>query len=431
MCEKRYYRFLKEPKGVIPTILQTLLDARKNTRKIIKENKKKLETLTDENEIKNLKMLNSVLDKRQLAYKISANSMYGSMGVSKGYLPFMPGAICTTAIGRKSIELVAKTIPERYGGKLIYGDTDSNYVTFPGLTTASECWERAEFVAEEISKLFQPPMKLSFEEVIYWRFFIVSKKRYMSLTCNKDGVIKNKIEKKGVLLARRDNSFFVKKLYENMIMNIFNKTDNDMILYELITQINKLCSGSFNYKDFVVTKSVGDIGNMIPISFRNEKNIIKAKIGDYIVPLLETQTDKRDKQFKLKLCNYKNDKDNEKEYYLKCLPAQVQLAQKMRKRGQRVDVGSRIEYVITEGPGIKAKQYEKIESADYFLDHKDILKIDYMYYLNNLTNPVDQVLNIIMEEKNIISNTYKFRLIHLKMLNQLKNLFSLKINFEN
>ncbi len=431
LCGSKKYRFIKEPKGVMPSILENLLNARANTRLEMDRLKKSLPNILDSLEKKNIQILISVLDKRQLAYKISANSMYGSMGVSKGYLPFMPGAICTTAIGRKSIELVAKTIPERYGGKLIYGDTDSNYVTFPGLTTASECWERAEFVAEEISKLFPSPMKLSFEEVIYWRFFIVSKKRYMSLTCNKDGVIKNKIEKKGVLLARRDNSFFVKKLYENMIMNIFNKTDNDMILYELITQINKLCSGSFNYKDFVVTKSVGDIGNMIPISFCNEKNIIKAKIGDYIVPLLETQTDKRNKQFKLKLCNYKNDKDNEKEYYLKCLPAQVQLAQKMRKRGQRVDVGSRIEYVITEGPGIKAKQYEKIESADYFLDHKDILKIDYMYYLNNLTNPVDQVLNIIMEEKNIISNTYKCRLIHLKMLTQLKNLFSLKINFEN
>ena len=122
MCEKRYYRFLKEPKGVIPTILQSLLDARKNTRKIIKENKKKLERLTDENEIKNLKMLNNVLDKRQLAYKVSCNSVYGALGVSRGYLPFMPGAVCTTYMGRVNIELAAKTITEKYGGQLVYGD---------------------------------------------------------------------------------------------------------------------------------------------------------------------------------------------------------------------------------------------------------------------------------------------------------------------
>ena len=146
MCEKRYYRFLKAPLGVIPTILQNLLDARKNVRKQIKINekiiekdkiklaivsilkgcnvniqKKELEKL--ENQIKVLESLNSVLNKRQLAYKVSANSMYGAMGVKKGYLPFMPGAMCTTYMGRVNIEIVAKVITTKYGGKLIYGDS--------------------------------------------------------------------------------------------------------------------------------------------------------------------------------------------------------------------------------------------------------------------------------------------------------------------
>ena len=86
MCAKRYYRFLKEPKGVIPTILQNLLDARKNTRKIIKENNNVIEKIVKENneiivkkedsdKVNSLKMLNNVLDKRQWAYKISANSV--------------------------------------------------------------------------------------------------------------------------------------------------------------------------------------------------------------------------------------------------------------------------------------------------------------------------------------------------------------------
>lgn len=94
MCEERHYRFLKEPKGVIPTILENLLNARKNTRKEIKKHKAEISEMEDLDTIKNLKLLNNVLDKRQLAYKISANSMYGSWGVRKGYLPFMPGAMC-------------------------------------------------------------------------------------------------------------------------------------------------------------------------------------------------------------------------------------------------------------------------------------------------------------------------------------------------
>lgn len=122
ICGDRNYRFIKEPKGVIPTILQNLLDARKNTRAEIKQHKKELDSCEDENKAKSLKMLINVLDKRQWAYKISANSMYGSWGVKKGYLPFMPGAMSTTYMGRTNIEIVAKTIPEKYGGELVYGD---------------------------------------------------------------------------------------------------------------------------------------------------------------------------------------------------------------------------------------------------------------------------------------------------------------------
>ena len=122
MCAKRYYRFLKEPKGVLPTILQNLLDARKNTRTEIKRHKQEIKGLTDRDKISELEMLNNVLDKRQLAYKISANSMYGALGVKKGYLPFMTGAMAVTYMGRTNIEIVAKTIPEKYGGELVYGD---------------------------------------------------------------------------------------------------------------------------------------------------------------------------------------------------------------------------------------------------------------------------------------------------------------------
>jgi DNA polymerase elongation subunit (family B) len=77
LCAERHYRFIKEPKGVLPTILQNLLDARKNTRGEIKKHNKEIEKLekSDDNKqkIDDLNTLNNVLDKRQWAYKISAN----------------------------------------------------------------------------------------------------------------------------------------------------------------------------------------------------------------------------------------------------------------------------------------------------------------------------------------------------------------------
>ena len=434
MCAKRYYRFLKEPKGVLPTILQNLLDARKNTRTEIKQHKKKIEELQkhsgNEEEINNLKGLINVLDKRQLSYKISANSMYGAMGVRKGYLPFMPGAMCTTYMGRVSIELVAKVIPEKFKGELVYGDTDSNYIHFPHLKTAEESWDYAEYVADEVSKLFPPPMKLEFEEVIYWRFFILTKKRYMYKSCGRDGIVDEKIGKKGVLLARRDNSMFIRKIYEQLIMKIFNREDMDSVTYFILEEINKLCSNSFNYTDFTVTKKVGSTDNMAIKPFVDEKgvgNSNKVKIGEYTAPILSTEPDKKEHQFKLKNAS------TPKEYYIKCLPAQVQLAERMKRRGQRVDSGSRLEYVITENGGHLGKQYDKVESSEYFALHRDVLRLDFMYYLKLFTNPGDQVLNVAYKnspgfQKDFVLEQYKYRTkVRTKLLNELKSLFTPKL----
>jgi intein/homing endonuclease len=131
-CTKRRYRFLKEPRGVLPTVIQNLLDARKHTRKVdMKKCEKEIERLEKDMEengndnnvlIQSQKTFLDVLDKRQLAYKIASNSMYGALGVRRGYLPLMPAAMCVTYMGRKNIEIVAKTIPEKYGGELVYGD---------------------------------------------------------------------------------------------------------------------------------------------------------------------------------------------------------------------------------------------------------------------------------------------------------------------
>lgn len=105
------YRFRKKPIGVIPSLLMSLLQQRNETKRLLKQE-------TDET-------AKVVFDKRQLAYKVSANSMYGGMGVRRGYLPFLPGAICTTARGRQSIQNAANFVREKHGGKIIYGDSVS------------------------------------------------------------------------------------------------------------------------------------------------------------------------------------------------------------------------------------------------------------------------------------------------------------------
>jgi DNA polymerase elongation subunit (family B) len=421
MCASRNYRFVKEPKGVLPTILQNLLDARKNTRNQIKTYSK---TMTEENK-NEINMLISVLDKRQLAYKISANSMYGAMGVKKGYLPFMPGAMCTTYKGRCNIEIVAKTIPEKYGGQLVYGDTDSNYIHFPHLKTSQESWDFAELVATEVSELFPKPIKLEFEAVIYWRFFILTKKRYMYKSCLRDGVVGEKIGKKGVLLARRDSSVFVRTLYEDIIKMIFNKESKNDILYYVVEEVNKLCSNSLDYKKFVITKSVGNTDNLQPTMVKNEKGVAVMMMGDYKVPQLPDDPKEKAEQLE------KKNATTELEYYEKCLPAQVQLALKMRRRGHPVQSGTRLEYIITDIENHVEKQYEKIEDYDYFKKFSEVLTVDFFYYLKVAINSVDEVLNIAFgTEMDFVKQQYVYRYkVRRKVLNDIKSLNRPKIQF--
>lgn len=333
-------------------------------------------------------------------------------------------------------------------GRLIVHNTDSNYVSFPKLSGVKETWDHSEKVAKEISELFPDPISLLFEDAIYWQYLILSKKRYMYKECGKDGVIQSKIGKKGVLLARRDNSVFVRNLYEKVITKIFDEENRDDILYFVIQELDKLFSNSLPYKSFTITKSVGDTGGLFekkekdfgynfPPREKNDKGKIVGKVGNYTVPLLSDDEQKRSDQLR------KKDAITVKEYYEKCLPAQAQLAEKMKRRGNRVEAGSRVEYLITEFEGgHKGKQYDKIEDLNYFMNHSDVLKIDFFYYLEVLINPLDEVLNVLYNKddpdqkykfkKDFTQEQYNFRYkIREKMMNELRDLFRPKIIFLN
>lgn len=242
---------------------------------------------------------------------------------------------------------------------------------------------------------------------------------------SKYGEIEEKIGKKGVLLARRDNSKFIRDVYEGVISRIADSVNRDDILYWVVQEINNMFSGNKPSSDFIVTKAVGNSGGLIAEAFVNEKGITKAKLGDYNVPILSKDETIRNNQLK------KKGAINPKEYYLLCLPAQVQLAERMRNRGQRVDNGTRLEYLITSPEKHSAKQYEKIECVEYFKKHNDIIKIDYYYYLKALSNPLDQMLKVAFPEVgDFILEQYKYRYkYHYKLMEELKNLFNPTLKF--
>lgn len=106
--------FALEKDGVrIPSLLPVILERLKVYRK---DAKKKMETCPPE--------LYSVYNGKQLAYKISMNSVYGFTGASKGILPLMQIAETVTMRGRQMIEQSKEYVEKNFpGAKVRYGDS--------------------------------------------------------------------------------------------------------------------------------------------------------------------------------------------------------------------------------------------------------------------------------------------------------------------
>jgi len=414
ICAKRKYAFVKKEvrAGVIPTIITNLLDSRKRIKAAMKDPTVRSDATAM-----------TVLDKQQLAYKISANSMYGAMGVKFGYLPFMPGAMCVTYVGRTAIEKAAESVRDEWGGRIVYGDTDSNYVIFPkevylladasGTSNASDhnteiaaLWDYAVRVADSISsRHFPKPMKLEFEQAIYERFFILSKKRYMFQKIDRDGVLDKEIGKKGVVLARRDNSNALRRCYEMVASMIFDRVPKDDILYALVEFVNDMYRDVVDREDYVVTKSIKDMKSMNEEG--DEFGATGKRLGDYKVP----------------------DSCRDREEAVNSCPAHVRLADRMSKRGTPVDSGSRIEYVVIERDGVigakgksSARVGDRVEDYDYFKSRSRYIKIDKDYYLTSFINPIDQMLKVGVGESGFLEEQLRIRRNYRRVVDEIYRL---------
>lgn len=131
ICGKKVCRWAQFPeskKGIMPSILEELLKARSDTRK-------KAKTEPDP-------FMQNVLDKRQLGYKVTANSLYGQCGAKTSSFYEKDVAACTTATGRMMITYARRIIEEVYGdyeydtkccgpvltkAEYVYGDSVASY----------------------------------------------------------------------------------------------------------------------------------------------------------------------------------------------------------------------------------------------------------------------------------------------------------------
>ena len=336
------YKFAQDVPSLLPSILLELKQFRKQA-------KKDMAAATG--------FMKEVYNGKQLAYKISMNSIYGFTGAGKGILPCVPIASTTTYKGRSMIEETKNYVEKNFpGAKVRYGDTDSVMVEFDvggrqGMEAIEYSWKLGEQAAEECTALFKRPNNLELEKV-YCPYFLYSKKRYAAKlwTKNKQGEMNmDYIDIKGLQVVRRDNTKFVREVCKELLDVVLGSSDPEPA------------------KQLALERAINLLEGHVP----NEKLVLSQQLGD----------------------SYKNNN----------LP-HVAVRDKMRARrpGSEPQSGDRVPYLLVKTQDAKAKAYEKAEDPGWVDEHN--IPIDYHHYFTNkFLNPICDLLEpLVKDPKNEI-----------------------------
>ena len=339
------YKFAQDVPALLPSILKELSDYRKQAKK----------------DMKDFPDLYEVFNGKQLAYKISSNSVYGFTGAMKGILPCVPIASTVTTRGRQMIEETKEYVEANFpGAKVRYGDTDSVMVEFDTTGMSVEdalehSWKLGERAAEQCTKLFKKPNDLELEKV-YYPYFLYSKKRYAAKlwTKGKDNKMHmDYIDIKGLQVVRRDGIKYTRDVCKE--------------LFDVILESNNPEAA----KQLAIQRATDLIDGSVPM----EKLTLSQKLaGSY--------------------------KGMEKgDGYDNVNMAHTKVVSKMRKRepGSEPQSGDRVPYVITDTGDPKAKMFEKSEDPVYVRNNG--IKLDYQYYFTNkFMKPVCDILEPLVED---------------------------------
>lgn len=369
----RYAQLPNGEKSVLPSILADLLSARKDA-------KKKMEDETDPFKAK-------IWNGLQLAYKITANSLYGQCGAKTSPINKVEIAASTTAVGRQMIIFSKKHVetkykdaivtldlacsgiydpktkivnPTRYTGQTVhvkdsycvYGDTDSVFIKFgiytvdgvkiEGNDAVNITIALTKKVTKEISSQLKKPQNIEFEKTIY-PFMLISKKKYHGHYYTKMDNPSFYPNSMGIVLKRRDNAPIVKHIFGGAVDIIMNEHNIDKSLQFVKDECAKLLNGQFPLSDFVISKTLKSY-------YKKPKQIAHNVLA--------------------------------------CRQAQ-------RDPGGRFEPNDRVPYayVVTKNSK-EVLQGERIETPDFITQNG--LTIDYkMYLTNQIINPVAQIFALI------------------------------------
>ncbi|KAJ3210696.1 DNA-directed DNA polymerase delta [Dinochytrium kinnereticum] len=253
-------------KGLLPTVLEDLLAARKRAKSDLKK-------ATDP-------FVKAVLDGRQLALKISANSVYGFTGATVGKLPLLAISSSVTAYGRVMIEKTKELVEAKFcvengyqhNAKVIYGDTDSVMVKF-GPKDVGDAMRLGREAADFVTGHFVKPINLDFEKV-YCPYLLISKKKYAGLYWSNPNKF-DKMDAKGIETVRRDSCKMVSVVIDTCLKKVLIDRDIKGAESYVKSIIADLLQNKIDLSQLVISKALGKAGSAPSMGDRVSYVIVK------------------------------------------------------------------------------------------------------------------------------------------------------------
>jgi DNA polymerase I len=255
-CEKDAHvaptgvKFCKKRRGQIPELLEGIIKSRTKAKL---ELKKLREGGKD-------KVAEKMLDARQQALKILANSAYGYMGFARARWYNNECASAAAAWGREYIKSTLESAKAE-GFNVIYGDTDSLLLTVPGVFDEKSMKKVKNDFLQKINKSLPPAMELEFEG-FYPRGVFVTKKRYALVDKDK------KLTVRGLETRRRDWANIAKTTQEKVLNAILWDRDTKKAAGIVKAVVKDLRGGNVPLKELTIltqlTKGLSEYQNVGP-----------------------------------------------------------------------------------------------------------------------------------------------------------------------
>lgn len=206
---------------------------------------------------KNDKTLQQLLNHRQFALKMIANVTYGYTSASfSGRMPCSEIADSIVQTARETLERAIAFIHsvDRWGAEVVYGDTDSLFISLKG-RTRDEAFTIGEEISKAVTKMNPRPVKLKFEKV-YHPCVLLAKKRYVGFKYEHRDQVEPDFDAKGIETVRRDGTPAEQKIEEKALKILFRTADLSRVKEYFQKQCLKIMQGRVSVQEFCFAREV-------------------------------------------------------------------------------------------------------------------------------------------------------------------------------